>query len=65
MVLAKPWSSLPIMVKLLGLVLCPVMLLCPEIGEGSLRCSLNLSPKDLVVSPMYSSSHMSSPYWYQ
>ena len=27
------------------------------IGEGSFRCSLNLSPKVLEVSPMYSSSH--------
>ena len=26
--LAKPWSSLPMMVKLSGLVLCPEMLLC-------------------------------------
>ena len=29
MVLAKPWSSLCMMVKLSGLVLCPEMLLCP------------------------------------
>ena len=28
-VLARPWSSLPIMIKLSGLVLCPDWLLCP------------------------------------
>ena len=65
MVLAKPWSSFPIMVKLSGLVLCPEMLLCPWMGEGSLRCSLYLSPKALDVTPMHSSLHVSSPHSYQ
>ena len=32
-------------------------------GWGFLRCSLNLSPKVLEVSPMYSSLHVSSPHW--
>ena len=31
--------------------------------EGSLRCSLNLSPKVLEVSPMYSSLQVRSPHW--
>ena len=32
------------------------MLLWSYMGEGGFRCSLNLSPKDLEDSPMYSSS---------
>ena len=32
-------------------------------GEGSLRCSLNLSPKVLKVSPMYSSLQVRSLHW--
>ena len=35
------------------------------LGEGSFGCSLNLSPKVLEVSPLYSSSHLSSPLWNQ
>ena len=31
------------------------------IGEGSFRCSLNLSPKVLEVSPVYSSLNVRSP----
>ena len=65
MFLTKPWSSLSIIVKLSWLVLCPEILQCPNIGEDSLRCSLYHSPRVLEVSPMYSSSHMSSPHWYQ
>ena len=34
-------------------------------GRGGFRCSLYLSPKVLEVSPMYSSSHVRSPHWYQ
>ena len=41
--LARPWSSLPMMLKLSGVVLCPVWVICMWMGEGSLRCSLNLS----------------------
>ena len=56
-ILAKPWSSFPMMLKFSGLVLCPAWVLCPWLGEGSLRCSLYLSPKVLDVSPMHYSSH--------
>ena len=35
------------------------------IGEGFLRCFVNLSPKDLEVSSMYSSSHIRSLHWNQ
>ena len=58
-VLARPWSSLPMILKLSGVVLCPVWVLCMWICESSFRCSLNLSPKVLEVSPIYSSSHVS------
>ena len=34
-------------------------------GEGSSRCSWNLSPKVLEVSPMYSSLQVRSPHWNQ
>ena len=34
-------------------------------GEGALRCSLNLSSKVLADSPMYSSSHSVLPHLYQ
>ena len=64
MVLAKPWSSLPMMLKFSGLVLCPVLVLCPLIGEDSFRSSLDL-PKRSCLSLMYSSLHLSSPHWYQ
>ena len=42
------------------------MLLWSYIGEGAFRCSLNLSPNVLAVSPMYSSLHsnMSQLYLY-
>ena len=46
MVLARPWSSVPIMVKLSGLVLCPEVLQWPKMAKGSLGCSLYFSPKD-------------------
>ena len=36
MVLAEPWSSFPIMVKLSGLVLYPEVSQCLKMGEGSL-----------------------------
>ena len=44
-VLAMPWSSLPIIWKLSWLVVWPVVLLWLCMGEGSLRCSLNLFSK--------------------
>ena len=58
--LLSAWSSLPTMVKLLGLVLFPEVLQCPKMGEGSWMCWLYPSPKVLQVSPMYSPSHASS-----
>ena len=42
---------------------CIVLWWC--IGEGSFRCSLNLSPKVLEISPMYSASQVRSPHWNQ
>ena len=44
--LVRPWSSLPSMLKLSALVLCPVWVLCISMGDGSFRCSLYLSPQD-------------------
>ena len=62
--LTKPWSSLPLMVKLSELEPCPEVSQWPKMGEGSLRCSLylypkvlDLYPKVLEVSHIYSSSH--------
>ena len=49
-------SSLPTILKLLMLVVWPVVLLWSCIGDGAFRCSLNLSPNVLAVSPIYSSS---------
>ena len=63
--LTKLCPSLPIIWKLLWLVGWPVRLLWWWIGEGSFRCSLYLSPKVLEVSPIYSSSQLRSPHWYQ
>ena len=65
MFLAKPCPSLPIIWKLSWSVGWPLLLLWWYIGEGSLRCSLNLSPKALEVFPMYSSSQVRSPHWNQ
>ena len=55
MVLVTPCDSLPTMVKHSRLTRCPVVLLWWCIGDGALRCSFNLSPKDLPDSPIYSS----------
>ena len=49
--------SLPTILKLLMVTLWPLMLLWSYMGEGDFRCSLNLFPKILEVSPIYSSSH--------
>ena len=64
-VLAVPWSSLPIIWKLSCVVVWTVLQLWLCIGKGSFRCSLNLSQKVLEVSPVYSSSHVRSPHWNQ
>ena len=62
--LLRFWSSLPTMLKLSNVILWPVMFWWSYIGEGALRCSLNLSPKVLEDSPMYSSSHSTLSHWY-
>ena len=64
-VLAVSWSSLPIIWKLSCEVVWPEVQLWLCIGEGSFRCSLNLSPKVLEVFPIYSSSYARSPHWNQ
>ena len=63
MVLVRPWSSLPRMLKLSGVELCPVCWMCTWMGEGCFRCSLYLSPKVLDVSSMYPSLQAVSPHW--
>ena len=50
-------SSLPTLLKFSSEVVWPVMLLWSWIGKGAFRCSVNLSPNVLAVSPIYSSSH--------
>ena len=55
-------SSLPTMLKFSSEVVWLVVLLWSWIGEGAFRCSLNLSPNVLDVSPMYSSSHSNLSY---
>ena len=55
--LMRFWSSLPTILKFSSEVVWPVMLQWSYIGEGCFRCSLNLSPKVLDDSPIYSSSH--------
>ena len=39
MVLTRPQSSFPVMLKLSDVALCPVCRLCTWMGEGSFRCS--------------------------
>ena len=57
-------SSLPTMLKLLMVTLWPVMLLWSYMGQGGFKCSLNLSPKVLEDSPIYSSSQFTLSHWY-
>ena len=63
-VLIRFKSSLPTMLKLLMVTLWPVKLLLSYMGEGGFRYSLNLSPKVLDDSPIYSSSHFTLSHWY-
>ena len=51
MVLVMPWDSLSILEKLSSLT-CSFRMV--KDGGGALRCSLYLSPKFLLISPMYS-----------
>ena len=55
-VLRRFWPSLPTISKLSIVTLWPEMTEWSWMGEGVLRCSLNLSAKFLADSPMYSSS---------
>ena len=57
MVLRRFWSSLANILKSSIETVWPEMLMWSCIGEGAFRCSLNLSPKFLVDSPIYSSLH--------
>ena len=65
MFLAKPCPWLTITWKLFWLVGWPVLLLWWCMGEGSFRCSSDLSTKVLEVSSMCSSSQVRSPHWNQ
>ena len=56
---------LPIIWKLSWLVGWPALLLWWCIGKGSFRYSLNLSPKVLEVSPMYSLLQVRPLHWNQ
>ena len=57
-------SSLPNMEKLSIVTEWPEMLIWSCIGEGALRCSLNLSSKSLAGSPMYSWSQSTLSHLY-
>ena len=46
MCLVVPWVYVWTMLKQSGLTACPVELVCSWMGEGTLRCSSNLSSKD-------------------
>ena len=61
MVLAKLFSSLPMILKLFIDVMWPLVFWCVNIGEGFFKCSLNLSPKVLPLSSIHSSSQSISP----
>ena len=54
MALMRFCSSLPTMLKFSKETWWPVVVEWSKIGEGALRCSLNLSPNVLDDSPMYS-----------
>ena len=51
-------NSLMTMVKHWGLTGCPMEWLWLCIGDGALRCSLSMSPRDLPHSPMYCSGQL-------
>ena len=56
-VLVRFWPSFPTLLKLPTDIRQPVVVWCSYMEEDALRWSLNLSPKVLANSPMYSSSH--------
>ena len=55
MFLTIPCDSLSTMEKQSGLTGCPVVVVQRWMGDGALRCSLDLSPKVIPDSPVYSS----------
>ena len=55
MVFMRFWSSLPTISKFSILMLWPVVLWWSNMGDGAFWCSLDLSPKVLEDSPIYSS----------
>ena len=64
MVLMRIWSSLPSMEKLSIVTAWPEMLRWSCMGDGALRCSLNLFSKSLADSPIYSSSQSTLSHLY-
>ena len=67
MVLAKLFSSLPIILKFSIVVSWPLLSWCAKIEDGDFKCSLNLSPNVLILRytpPHSQSSHNCSCKWY-
>ena len=64
MFLVSPCVSLPTMVKQSGLTGCPVVEVCWCMGDGTLWCSLYLSPSDLPNSSIYCSVQLILGHWY-
>ena len=64
MFLAILLLSLPTILKLSRDTSWPVMLWWSMMGDGDLICSLNVSPKVLPDSPIYSSSQSTLPHLY-
>ena len=62
--LLRFWSFLPTMLKFSMVTWWPLVLKWSYIGEGALRCSLNLSPNVLEDSPVYSSLHSTLSHLY-
>ena len=61
MVLERLLTSLCTMLNCSGSIGCPVVVLCRWMGEGALKCSLTLSPRDLPDSPMYALVMVDNP----
>ena len=64
MFLAILLSSLPTILKLSRDTSWPMVLWWSMMGDGAVICSLNLSPKVLPDSPIYSSSQSTLPHLY-
>ena len=63
MVLEWLLTSLCTMLNWLGSMGCPVVVLWWCMGEGALKCSFTLSPKDLPDSPMYALGQFMWGHW--